>query len=69
MKMTPQEKPEGFMGSNPYNKAKEWDGENANGNEFVSADDSMAYVKKQKVAVATMESEPQQEATQDQEQD
>lgn len=50
MKMT--EKNTGaLLGTNPYNKNKEWDDEGKTGEEFVSADESMAYVKNRRTAV------------------
>ena len=50
MKMVPQEK-SSLIGPNPYNSHKEWENENKTGEAFVSADDSMAYARKPKVAV------------------
>lgn len=51
VKMVENDKPKGFMGANPYNKRKEWDDEGKTGKEFVSADDSLAYVQEKKYAV------------------
>lgn len=63
MKMVPQEKGN-LLGPNPYNKNKEWDDEGKTGKEFVSADDSMAYVNKPKVAIMDkMENRVEEEAT------
>lgn len=74
MKMTPIDR--GTVdGVNKYGKNKVWDDEGKTGQAFVSADDSMAYVSKPKVAVinngAPVEQEPttEQPATQEQAQD
>lgn len=56
-----------LLGTNPYNSQKEWDDEGKTGEAFVSADDSMAYVKKTKTVVLdkveTTEQPQQEEAT------
>ena len=64
-KMTPVDKGSA-EGTNPYNQKKAWDGEGKTGESFVSADDSMAYKKVQKVAILDkMEDTPEVEAVQE----
>jgi len=50
VKMVKEEKQEGFFGANPYNRKKEFDGEEADRG-LVNPDESLAYVQKKKYAV------------------
>lgn len=70
-KMMPRDKYEG-EGPNKYNATKGWENENTNSEPFVSADDSLAYVKPKKYAMidnnpSTEEEAVKQEAVQEEE--
>lgn len=57
-RMMPRDKSDSTT-PNKYNMHKEWEGENANPEKFVSADDSLAYVKPKKYAM--LDPNPKQE--------
>lgn len=58
--MVKEEKDSSLM-ANPYNKTKQWENENTDSSPFVSADDSLAYVKKQKYAVIDPNPKPKED--------
>jgi len=61
MRMTPSNQKQ----SGKYNVEKEWSDEGKTGEPFVSADDSMAYVKKNRTVVMDKMEEPKAEAPQE----